>query len=185
LTKNIKKDKKEFLMEKIIRRLKKGLTLGKNVFIAESANVIGDCIIEDDSSIWYNVTIRADVEKVIIGKYSNIQDGTVIHVTKDKFPTILGNYVTVGHNATLHGCNIKNNVLIGIGAIILDDSLIEENTIVAAGALVTPGKKFPPNSLIMGSPAKVVKTLSQEEIDNIRDYAERYIMYKNVYLNMQ
>ena len=170
-------------MENIIKRLKKGLTLGNNVFIAEDAKVMGDCTIGDDSSIWYNVTVRADVEKIVIGKCSNIQDGTVIHVTKDKYPTILGDYVTVGHNATLHGCTIKDNVLIGIGAIILDNSLIGENSIVAAGALVTPGKEFPPGSMIMGSPAKVARQLTKEEIEGIRNYADRYVMYKNVFLS--
>jgi len=112
-------------------------------------------------SIWYNVVIRADVERVVIGKCSNVQDGTVIHVTKDKYSTSIGEYVTIGHNATLHGCTIRNNVLIGIASTILDNSIIEENCIVAAGSLIPPNKIFPPNSLIMGNPAKVVKTLSE------------------------
>ncbi len=170
-------------MEKIIKRLKKGLTLGKGVFIAESADVLGDCSIGNDSSIWYNVTVRADVEKIIIGNCSNIQDGTVIHVTKDKYPTIIGHCVTIGHNATLHGCIIEDNVLVGIGTVILDDSVIGKNSIVAAGSLVTPGKKFPDGSMIMGSPAKVVRKLTDKEIEDIKDYADRYVMYKNVFLD--
>jgi carbonic anhydrase/acetyltransferase-like protein (isoleucine patch superfamily) len=169
-------------MDKINIRLNKSIKKGNNVFIYKSADVLGDCSLGDDVSIWCNVTIRADVEKIIIGKSSNVQDGTVIHVTKDKYPTTIGDFVTIGHNATLHGCTIKNNVLIGLGSIILDNSIINENSIVAAGSLVTPGKEFPPNSMIMGSPAKVVRKLTKEEIDGIRDYAERYVAYKNIYI---
>ena len=172
-------------MKKINERLNKKIIKGKNVFIYKSADVFGDCTLSDDVSIWCNVTIRADVEKVVIGKSSNVQDGTVIHVTKDKYPTIIGDYVTIGHNATLHGCTIKDNVLIGLGSIILDNSIINENSIVAAGALVTPGKEFPPNSMIMGSPAKAVRTLSEDEIKDIRDYADRYVKYKNIYLERE
>jgi len=169
-------------MESVLRRLNTAPVKGERVFIAKSADIIGEVILEDDSSIWFNVVLRGDVEKIVIGKYSNVQDGTVIHTTLDKFPTILGDYVTVGHNAMLHGCKINNNVLVGIGAIILDDAEIGENSIVAAGSLVPPGKKFPPCSLIMGSPAKVVKTLDQKDIDGIRNYADRYISYKQMYL---
>lgn len=169
-------------MESVLRRLNTAPVKGERVFTADSADIIGEVILEDDASIWFNVVLRGDVEKIVIGKCSNVQDGTVIHTTLDKFPTILGDYVTVGHNAMLHGCRINNNVLVGIGAIILDDSEIGENSIVAAGSLVPPGKKFPPCSLIMGSPAKVVKTLEQKDIDGIRNYADRYISYKNMYL---
>lgn len=172
-------------MDKINARLDKEITKGKKVFIAESADIIGDCTLGDDASIWYNVTLRGDVEQIRIGKCSNVQDGTVIHVTKDTYPTIIGDYVTIGHNATLHGCTVKDNVLIGLGSIILDNSTINENSIVAAGALVAPGKTFPPNSMIMGSPAKVVRTLSDEEVASIRDYADRYIDYKNIYIERE
>ncbi len=171
-------------MHNVRKRVLKEPVIGERVFIAKNATVFGDITLADDVSIWYNVTIRADVEKVVIGKCSNVQDGTVIHVTKDKYPTIIGDYVTIGHNATLHGCTIQNNVLVGIGAIILDNTVISENTIIAAGSLVPPNKTFPPNSLIMGSPAKVVKTLSDEEIKSITDYAERYVQYKNIYLEL-
>lgn len=171
-------------MDNVRRRIQTNPIIGERVFIAKNATVFGEIILADDVSIWYNVTIRADVEKVVIGKCSNVQDGTVIHVTKDKYPTIIGDYVTVGHNATLHGCTIHNNVLVGIGAIVLDNTVISENTIIAAGSLVPPNKTFPPNSLIMGSPAKVVKTLSDEEIKSITDYAERYVQYKNIYLEL-
>lgn len=171
-------------MDNVRRRIQTNPIIGERVFIAKNAIVFGEITLADDVSIWYNVTIRADVEKVVIGKCSNVQDGTVIHVTKDKYPTIIGDYVTIGHNATLHGCTIHNNVLVGIGAIVLDNTVISENTIIAAGSLVPPNKTFPPNSLIMGSPAKVVKTLSAEEIKSITDYAERYVQYKNIYLEL-
>ncbi len=170
-------------MDKMIARLNKGTARGKNVFIAENAVVIGDVTLGDDSSIWYNVVLRGDVERIDIGKCTNIQDGSVIHVTKDKYPTILKDYVTIGHSVTLHGCTIENNVLVGIGSVILDNSVIGENSIVAAGSLIPPNKTYEPGSLIMGSPAKAVKKLSEAEIQSIRDYADRYVMYKNVYLD--
>jgi len=173
----------EGFMESVKRRLKTKPIVGKDVYVADSADVIGEVELSDDSSIWFNVVLRGDVEKIVIGKCSNVQDGTVIHTTLDKYPTIIGDYVTIGHNAMLHGCTIKDNVLIGIGAIVLDNSVVGENSIVAAGTLVPPGKEFPPNSLLMGSPAKVAKTLSEEDIKGIRDYADRYYKYKEMYLS--
>lgn len=170
-------------MDSVLKRLNTLPTKGNNVFVAESADIIGEVELQDDSSIWFNVVLRGDVEKIIIGKGSNVQDGAVIHTTLDKYPTILGDNVTVGHNAMLHGCTIKDNVLIGIGAIVLDNSEIGENSIVAAGSLVTPGKKFPPCSMIMGSPAKVVRSLDEKDIEGIKSYADRYIQYKNMYLS--
>lgn len=169
-------------MERLIARLDKQTDRGDKVFIADNAVVIGDVKLGDDSSVWYNVVLRGDVDRIEIGKCSNVQDGTVIHVSKDKYPTILKDYVTVGHNATLHGCTIESNVLIGIGAVVLDNTTIGENSIVAAGSLVPPNKTFESGSLIMGNPAKVVKKLSEDDIKGIRDYADRYVMYKNVYL---
>ncbi|KAA0257958.1 gamma carbonic anhydrase family protein [Deferribacter autotrophicus] len=169
-------------MENVKKRLKLKPVLGKNVFIAQDATIIGDVELGDESSIWFHVTIRADVNFIKIGKFSNIQDNSVIHVTLNKYPTIIGDYVTIGHSATLHGCTIKNNCLIGIGAIIMDNSIINENSIVAAGTLIPPNKTFPPNVLIKGYPGKVVKELSEEEIKSITDYALRYKKYKDIYL---
>lgn len=169
-------------MDKLIERLNRQVDKGEKVFIADNAVVIGDVKLGDNSSVWYNVVLRGDVERIEVGKCSNVQDGTVIHVTKDKYPTILKDYVTVGHNATLHGCTVESNVLIGIGAVVLDNTTIGENSIVAAGSLVPPNKTFESGSLIMGSPAKAVKKLTEEDIRGIRDYADRYVMYKNVYL---
>ena len=169
-------------MDSVKRRLNTNPVTGQRVYVADSADVIGEVELQDDSSIWFNVVLRGDVEKITIGKCSNVQDGTVIHTTLDKYPTVIGNYVTIGHNAMLHGCTIKDNVLVGIGAIVLDNAVVSENSIIAAGSLIPPGKEYPPNSLLMGSPAKVAKTLSDEDIAGIRDYAERYLKYKNIYL---
>jgi len=169
-------------MESVKKRLKMKPAVGDGVFVAESADVIGEVELKDNSSVWFNVVLRGDVEKITIGKCSNVQDGTVIHTTLDKYPTVVGDYVTIGHNAMLHGCTIEENVLVGIGAVILDNSVVGKNTIVAAGALIPPGKKYPPNSLLMGSPAKVAKTLSEEDVQSIRDYADRYLKYKQIYI---
>ena len=157
--------------------------IGERVFVAEDAVVIGDVEIGNDSSIWFKAILRGDVNYIRIGKCTSIQDGTVVHVTNRTHPTIVGDYVTVGHAVKLHGCTIKNNCLIGIGAIILDGAVINENSIVAAGSLVPPGKEFPPQSLIMGFPAKVVRELTEEEIANLKKHAERYVKYKDEYLN--
>jgi carbonic anhydrase/acetyltransferase-like protein (isoleucine patch superfamily) len=153
----------------------------ETVFIEDSAQVIGDVVIGPHSSVWFNTTIRGDVYYIRIGSYSNIQDNSVIHVTNGKFPTILEDYVTVGHSVTLHGCHIKSNNLIGIGSIVMDDVVIEENCIIAAGALVSPGTKVPRRSLMMGMPAKRVRELTEEEVARIRQYANNYYEYKETY----
>ena len=161
-----------------------------SVYVAPNATIIGDVEIGADSSVWFGAILRGDVHYIRIGSKTNIQDGAIIHVThytkpdrSDGFPTIVGDYVSVAHGAILHGCTIKNNVLIGIGAIVLDGAVIEENTIVAAGSLVPPGKKFPPGVLLMGQPAKVKRELTPEEIEKIKENALNYVKYKNQYLN--
>jgi carbonic anhydrase/acetyltransferase-like protein (isoleucine patch superfamily) len=151
------------------------------VFIEDSAQVIGDVQIGQHSSIWFNTTVRGDVYYIRIGSYTNIQDNSVVHVTKETYPTILEDYVTVGHSVTLHGCHIKSNNLIGIGSIVLDDVLIEENCIIAAGALIAPGTKVASRSLMMGIPAKRVRELNDDEVAKIRQYALNYFEYKETY----
>ena len=156
--------------------------IAATAFIEASAQIIGDVEIGQNSSVWFNCVIRGDVYHIRIGHSTNIQDGTVIHVTNGRFPTIIGNYVTVGHNATLHGCTIKDRSLIGIGAIVLDDVVIGEESFVAAGSLVTPGTIIPPRSMVMGSPAKVRREVTDEEIARIDMHWKHYIEYKNTYL---
>ena len=132
-------------------------------YIAPSADIIGEVRIGKKSSIWHQATIRGDVNKVEIGDFVSIQEGTVVHVDKDK-PTIIGNYVTVGHQATVHGCIVEDNCLIGMGSIILDGAVIGAGSIIGAGALVPPGKVIPPRSLVMGVPGKVVKELDDNRV---------------------
>ena len=155
--------------------------LGKRVYLVDSAQVIGDVEIGDDSSVWFNAVIRGDVNYIRIGSATNVQDNSTLHVTKDVYPLFVGSQVTIGHNVTLHGCKVADRCLIGMGAIILDNAQIGEDSIVGAGALVTEGSKFPPASLILGMPAKVARPLKKEEIDRIIKSSANYIDYAKQY----
>lgn len=150
----------------------------ESCFVADSAEVIGRVNVDENSSIWYGCIIRGDENSIEIGKNTNIQDGTVIHISKD-YETIIGDYVTVGHKAILHACKVGNNVLVGMGAILLDGVEIEDDVLIAAGSIVTPGKVIPKGSLVMGSPAKVVRELSNEEIQQLKQSALDYCNYAN------
>ncbi|KLE00691.1 gamma carbonic anhydrase family protein [Aliarcobacter butzleri] len=154
--------------------------IDQSAWIAPSADLIGNIEIGEDSSIWFGCVIRSDINEVKIGKNTNIQDLSCIH-TDTNSKTIIGNNVTVGHKVMLHGCIIEDNCLIGMSATILDNAVIGEGSIVGANSLVTAGKVFPPRSMIMGSPAKVVKQLSQEDVDKLIAHAGRYVEYKNEY----
>ena len=154
-----------------------------SVFLAPNACVIGDVQIGEKSSLWFNVLVRGDVNYIRIGKCTNIQDGTVIHVTLKTHPTVIGDDVSVGHSVTLHGCTIQDGCLIGIGAIILDGVEVGESSLVAAGSLLTPGTKIPPRSLVMGNPARVIKELTDAECADFHSIAERYIKYQDDYRN--
>lgn len=160
----------------------KGITpdLEKANFVAASADIIGDVILDANSSIWYNCTLRGDIESIRIGKNTNIQDNTVVHVGYD-VGTVIGDNVTVGHSAIIHGCTIEDNCLIGMGAIILNHAVIGKESIVGAGALVTTGKKFPPRSLIMGSPAKLIRSISDKELEGSRKNTESYVKISKEY----
>lgn len=149
-------------------------------WIDDSAQVIGKVEIGAKSSVWPLACLRGDVAAIKVGSYSNIQDGTMVHVGYG-VDTVIGDYVTIGHGAVIHGCTVNSGVLIGMGAIILDGAVIGENSIVAAGALVPPGKKMPANSLIMGSPAKLVRQLRAEEINGSRENALEYVNLINDY----
>lgn len=155
-------------------------TIHTTNYIAPTAALIGDVTIEQDVTIWFNTTIRGDLAPIFIGRGTNIQENVVIHVDKE-VPTSIGEYVTVGHSAVVHGCNVENGALIGIGATLLDNCTIGEYSLVAAGSLVPPNKKFPPRSLIMGSPAKVVRELSDQEILGLKENAETYIALGHSY----
>ncbi len=153
-----------------------------SVFIDASAQVIGDVEIAEESSVWMCAVVRGDVNAVRIGRRTNIQDGAVVHVMAGTHATGIGDEVTVGHGAMIHGCTIEPRCLVGIGAILLNGCRIGTESIVAAGALVTEGTQAPPRSLLMGSPAKVKRTLTDEEAREIRLYADRYVAYRKEYM---
>ncbi len=163
--------------------------IGKNCFIAPSADIIGRIELGEESAVWFGAVIRGDVNHIKIGDRTNVQDLSMIHVThykkedmSDGYPTVIGNDVTVGHRVMLHGCTIEDACLIGMSATILDGAIIGKESIVGAGALVTQNKHFPPRSLILGSPAKVVRELTQEEVDELYASAARYVSFKDKYL---
>lgn len=152
-----------------------------SVFVAPSADIIGDVRLGKESSVWFNVTIRGDVNWIEIGDRSNIQDNTCIHVMHQTGPTQIGSVVTVGHNAMIHGCTIHDRVLVGIQSTVLDEVIIESDVILAAGSLVPPGKRLESGYLYMGSPAKKSRKLTDEEIATIPKYSENYVKYSRAY----
>jgi len=151
--------------------------IADSVLVAPGARIIGDVVIGERSSIWYNVVIRGDVHSIRIGEDTNIQDGSVLHVTHETHPLVIGSRVTAGHAVRLHGCTVHDETLIGIGAIILDGAVVEEHAMVAAGALVPPGMVVPSGKLVAGVPARVLRDLSEPEIENFRASASRYVEY--------
>jgi carbonic anhydrase/acetyltransferase-like protein (isoleucine patch superfamily) len=163
--------------------------LGDRVFLHPSCQVIGDVTLGDDSSIWCNTVLRGDVNRIVIGRGTNVQDLTMGHVSHktaakpEGSPLIIGDYVTVGHSVVLHGCTIGNECLIGIGSIILDDVVIPDHVMIGAGSLVAPGKVLESGMLYMGRPAKPVRALTAEEIAHLRYSAGHYMRLKDDYLN--
>ena len=152
--------------------------VGERVFLADGVRLVGEVCIGDDSSVFYNAVLRGDLAEIKIGKRTNIQDNVCVHVSTG-VGVHIGDEVTVGHGAVLHGCTIDDNVLVGMGAIIMDGSHVKKNCIVGAGALVTQGKEFPENSLVMGSPAHVVRTLTTDELKNVKIGVEHYLDAKD------
>lgn len=146
----------------------------KNAFVAPGAVVVGDVTLGENSSIWYQCVLRADIQRIEIGKGSNIQDGTIVHLASD-IGTEVGNYVSVGHRAIIHACKIEDECLVGMGAVVMDGAVVGTRSLVAAGSLVTKGMEIPPGSLVMGSPARVVRSLSLSEQTDLRKLAEKYI----------
>jgi carbonic anhydrase/acetyltransferase-like protein (isoleucine patch superfamily) len=163
--------KLEKQLDKFLRRQPK---LGQGVHIASGAVVVGDVTLGDHSSVWYNAVLRGDINRIVVGHHTNVQDNAVLHLADD-FPCVLGNYVTVGHSAVVHACEVGDEVLIGMGAVILDGAVIGEQTIIGAKALVTQGTKIPPGSLVLGAPAKVVRPLSAKERRSLKSWAVKYV----------
>lgn len=155
----------------------------KSVFIADSADIIGDVRINKDSSVWYGCVLRGDVCHISIGENTNVQDGTIIHVDRHGIPTIIGSGVTIGHKCLLHACNIQDNSFIGMGSIIMDKAIIESYSMVAAGSLITPGKKVKKGEIWAGSPAKFFRNMTQLEIDYIKISAGNYVKLMKNYMN--
>ena len=153
-----------------------------DAFVDESAQVIGDVEIGAESSVWMNVVIRGDVNQIRIGRRTNIQDGTIVHVMRETHATTIRDEVTIGHGAIVHGCTIADRVLVGMGAILLNGVDIGPDSIVAAGTLLSEGTAVPPRSLVMGSPGKVRRPLTDEEVASIRRYADNYVRYRLDYL---
>ncbi|MCO5248350.1 MAG: gamma carbonic anhydrase family protein [Chitinophagales bacterium] len=155
---------------------------GKNIFIAPNATVVGDVIMGDDCSIWFNAVIRGDVNSIVMGNKVNIQDNAIVHCTYQKTKTIIADNVSIGHNAIVHGCIIEKNVLIGMGAIVMDNCYIEENSIIAAGAVVLEGTRVKSGTIYAGIPAKEVKKLSGEVFkDQVERIANNYVKYASWY----
>ena len=152
-------------------------------FIDDSAQVIGDVEIGEESSVWMAVVVRGDVNRIRIGRRTNVQDGTIVHVMIRTHETTIGNNVTIGHRAVVHGCTIEDQCLIGMGAILLNGAHVGAQSIVAAGTLVTEAMKVPPRSLVMGSPGKVKRLLTHAEIADLQTYADRYVAYRLDYMH--
>jgi len=153
--------------------LRKKPTFGRNVYVAQGVVVVGDVTIGDYSSVWYNAILRGDINRIVVGHHTNVQDNAVLHLADD-YPCLLGNYVTVGHSAIVHACTVADEVLIGMGAVILDGAVIGAQSLIGAQALVTQRTEIPPGSLVLGSPAKAVRTLTPEERRALRISAEKY-----------
>ena len=157
--------------------------IDENCYISDSVDIIGRVTLGRDVNVWFGSRIRGDINTIIVGDYSNIQENSVIHVDINS-PTTIGKNVTIGHGAIIHGCTIEDNVLVGMGAIVLNDAHLAKHCIVGAGALVTQGKSFPEGSLILGNPAKVVRALTPEEIMHIQQSAEEYVALSKKHMNL-
>jgi carbonic anhydrase/acetyltransferase-like protein (isoleucine patch superfamily) len=156
--------------------------LGQRVYVSENAAVIGDVVIGDDSSVWFGTTVRGDCHWIRIGSRTNVQDNCTIHVTTGTHPTVIGDEVTIGHGAIVHGCTIERGALIGMGAIVLDAAVVGEGALVAAGAVVSEGMHVPPRTLVAGVPAKVKRPLTPEECARVDEGWQHYVEYKDEYL---
>jgi gamma-carbonic anhydrase len=158
-------------------------SIAQSCFIEDTAVVIGDVVMGEHCSVWFHAVIRGDVHYIRIGHRTNVQDLCMLHVTHDTHPLVIGNEVTIGHHVVLHGCTIKDRVLVGMGAIIMDGAVIGEDSVVGAGALITEGTIVPPKSLILGSPAKVKRPVTDQELAWVKESADNYVKYSRQYLD--
>ncbi len=165
----------EALIGQLDRFLRTRPRLGRDVYIARTAVVLGDVTLGDSTSVWYGAVLRGDINRIVVGRCSNIQDNAVLHLADD-YPCLLGDWVTVGHSAVIHACRVGNECLIGMGAIVLDGAVIGDQSIVGANALVTAGTVVPPGSMVLGSPAKIVRALRPEERAGLKHWAEKYVV---------
>jgi len=156
--------------------------IDESAYVAPSADIIGKVFIGKNSSIWHQCVARGDVNQITVGESTNVQDLSVLHVTKD-YKLTIGNFVSIGHSVTVHGCTIEDHCLIGMGAVIMDGAHIGKNSVVAGGSVVPPHKKFPENSMIMGNPAKVTRSLSKDEIELYGNHYKAYVGYRLEYLD--
>jgi carbonic anhydrase/acetyltransferase-like protein (isoleucine patch superfamily) len=152
-----------------------------SAFVVDNATVVGDVVIGPESSIWFGAVVRGDIHPIRIGARSNVQDNATLHVVGGKFATTLGDGVTVGHNAVVHGCTIEDGLLVGMGAIVLDDARVGAESLIAAGALVPPGMRVPRRSLVLGNPGRIVRQVSDDELERIRSSASNYVGYAKRY----
>lgn len=166
-------------MDKLVAQLdtflRKEPVLGRDVYLASTAVVLGDVTLGDHSSVWYGAVLRGDINRIVVGHHSNVQDNAVLHLADD-FPCVIGNWVTIGHSAVVHACTIGDECLIGIGATVLDGAVIGEQSLVGAGAVVTPGTVIPPGSMVLGAPAKVKRALTPEDRAGLKHWAEKYVV---------
>ena len=156
-------------------------TLGRDVFVAPNATVIGDVVLGEESTVWFGTVLRGDVFPIRVGARTNVQDNAVVHVTGGKASTTIGDDVTIGHLALIHGCTVGNRCLIGMGSILLDGAVIEDDCLVAAGTLVPPRMRIPAGSLVMGRPAKVIRALDAADLEHIREAGSLYVGYGRDY----
>ncbi len=154
-----------------------------SAFVAPSADIVGDVTVGEEASVWYQAVLRGDIQRIVIGPRSNIQDGCVVHLAEE-LGTFVGEWVTCGHRAILHACTVEDEVLIGMGATVMDGAVVGARSIVGAGALVTMGSRIPPGSLVLGSPAKVVRNLDLQEQQSVRGWAERYVSVSRHFLRL-
>jgi carbonic anhydrase/acetyltransferase-like protein (isoleucine patch superfamily) len=165
----------EALRQQLDTFLRKQPHLGRDVYLASTAVVLGDVTMGDQSSAWYHSVLRGDINRIVIGKGTNIQDNAVVHLA-DEFPCIIGDYVTVGHSAVVHACTIGNEVLIGMGAVVLDGAVVGDQCLIGAKSVVPGGMEIPAGSLVLGTPAKIVRELSGEERSKLKMWADKYVV---------